>query len=394
MSGVGNAVSSELREDLDATRAVSAFIILLAHVSQWFILPLVGVGSLVDRAMYYISLYAVMTFLVVSGYLITGSLHNSVHQEGDLDEMRFLKSRAIRLLPAFLFAFIVSLAVALIIRGFGLHGSVSFRLPGDLYVAREAIVLDAGDVLATLFLSNGIVRNTAAIVTNGPLWYLPVQVWIYLLALLAAVAWQHRLQDRAGRIALIALGALCILLSPLGIEFWQYVLYWGLGSCLWMCTYLRKRSLFFLLVGLCILPGCIVGAMAWVHGIPDTWGWRIAPTMLALLMAGVLLFMVVRKLMPRPLIRLFSGFGRSSFTLYVIHFPLLVLLFSFFHRHYTMEWGTMARSLFLVGITVLILMVARLLARFLENRRLWEEFLAYAIDRVLKKASARPPIAQ
>lgn len=392
MSEVKSTISSELREDLDATRAVSSYVILLAHASQWFVAPLLGVGSMPVKVMGYMARYAVMTFLMISGYLITRSLHTSMHQEGGLDEVRFLQSRAIRILPPFLFAFAISLAVALIINGFGLHGSVSFRLPGDLYVARESIALDTGDVLATLFLSNGIVRNTAAIVTNGPLWYLSVQVWIYLLALLVAVAWQHRLRDRAGRIALVALVSLCVLLSPLRAEFWQYVLYWGLGGCLWVCAFLRRKSLFLLLVVLCILPQSVVGALMLAQGTPGAWGWMTVPTMLVLLMAGVLLFMAVRKLMPRPWIRLLSGFGKSSYTLYLIHFPLLALLFSLFHRRY-MEWDTMARSWFLVTITILILMLARLLARFLENRRLCENFLAHAISRLSKKARARPPIA-
>jgi peptidoglycan/LPS O-acetylase OafA/YrhL len=83
------------------------------------------------------------------------------------------------------------------------------------------------------------------------------------------------------------------------------------------------------------------------------------------------------------LARGFRYFAGCSYTLYVVHFPLLCLAFSLFHLRY-MSWGLYPKGLFLVGLVIGVLALSSWLSTLLENKAFWKQVLLRLHERYLR----------
>lgn len=353
---------------LDVLRGYSALAVLLAHINQWFVLPLTGIETASRYFWNAISHYAVIVFFVISGYVITYSLLQNQRKNGQINNFSFLRSRALRILPPFIAALIFSILVALGIQYFQLHGATGFKTPADLWVARDNVVLNLRDILATAFLSNGVIPGTAAIITNGALWSLSYEVWMYGIALLCAQACDCRHGCRW--LAILALVGFALLLWDNRL-FLEYAVYWAFGGALLLYSALQAQWRFFpLILGLVALPGLITCIVSPMRLLPLNHGALSLPiNLFALtLMTGV--FWLQQNWKLGPIDRLGIFLSHFSYTLYIIHFPILLLLFSFFHLRF-LAWSATERWCFLGSVTLFVLVISCLLARVLENRKLW-----------------------
>ena len=365
-------MNKQLSIQLDIVRGYAAFFVLLAHTNGWFIMPLTGLSSPSHLVMSSIAHFSVLIFFVLSGFVITNSLLGNKQQYTFINPSAYLKARALRVLPPFLFAFLLSLAVGLIIIIFDLHGSKTFRTPHDLYVARESVEFNTADILATAFLSNGIF-NTGTISTNGPLWSLSIEVWLYGIALVTAVAIEKRFRS------------LLLLVLVISILIWQfprtnsltiYACYWALGSAVRITmNYPDRMKLFKTVLLLIFSVGIITAAVFPQKVFPFLWvGAAAAPVNLSILILLIFLFSKYRGATPRVFARIGSVLAKCSYTLYLIHFPLLLISFSFFHVIF-LDFSTWNKVLFLLILDTAIIAIAYYCASILEDRELWSRLL-------------------
>lgn len=365
-------MDQNLSVKLDVLRGYSALAVLFAHVNQWFVLPLTGIETANRYFWNAISHYAVLVFFVLSGYVITYSLLKNQRKNGKINEVSFLRARALRILPPFIAALIFSILVAVGIQYFKLHGAESFQTAADFWVARDNVTLNLRDVLATTFLSNGVIPGTAAIITNGALWSLSYEVWLYGFALLAALA----CEPKHGRrwVAILALAGFALLLSDNRL-FLEYAVYWAFGAALSLYSHFKARWRFFPII-LCLvaLPGLVACIMSPLRLLPLNHGALSLPINLFILTVMTGAFRLQQNWKLGPIDRLGVFLSHSSYTLYIIHFPILLLLFSFFHLRF-LAWSITERACFLGGVTLLVLIISDLLARVLENRTLWNSIL-------------------
>lgn len=97
----------------------------------------------------------------------------------------FVTARVVRIYPPLLTAIAISIFVYAAVSGLGLHGSESFRLGGELFVARERVEMTVDTLIATLLLSYGTFPySPAPISLNGSLWTLGYEFWFYILCML------------------------------------------------------------------------------------------------------------------------------------------------------------------------------------------------------------------
>src|SRR5262245_36856019 len=123
---------------LDAARGLSAFIVLLAHVIQVFWLRIYGISSAAYYVYFYASHYAVVTFFLLSGFLITQSIELNISRNGRFRTAEYFCARIARIYPPLLVALAVTIVVFGVFELFGLPGTSSLlSAPGDLYTARE-----------------------------------------------------------------------------------------------------------------------------------------------------------------------------------------------------------------------------------------------------------------
>jgi len=366
-------MDKQLSSRLDIIRGYAAFFVLLAHTNGWFIMPLTGFGSPSHIVLSSLAHFSVLIFFVLSGFVITNSLLRNKQQYTFINPWAYLKARALRVLPPFFFALLLSLAVGLIIIVFDLHGSKTFRTPHDLYVARESVEFNTTDILATAFLSNGIIKDTTAISTDGPLWSLSIEVWLYGIALVAAIATEKRFKSP---ILLALVIGLLIWQFPRANSLTIYACYWALGSAVRIImNYPERMKLFKAILFLIFSLGAIIAAVFPQKVFPFLWvGAAAAPVNLSILILLIFLFSKYKGATPRVFARTGSVLARCSYTLYLIHFPLLLFFFSFFHVVF-LDFSTWNKVLFLLILDTAIIAIAYYCASMLEDRKLWSRLL-------------------
>ncbi len=384
----------QLSDKLSVVRGYSALVVLFAHVNQWFILPLTGLETTGRYIWNALSHYSVLIFFILSGFVITHSLLKNLGKNGRIREDVFIRSRALRILPPFLVAMAFSIFVSLFIQCFHFHGAMSFKTPADLWVARDNVQLNLRDVLATAFFSNGIIPGTAAIITNGVLWSLSYEIWLYCLALLVALVCEPASFHRR-IVALMALAGFALLFSGNSI-FLEYTAYWALGAVISLYLHFNKKWRFFPgILTLAALPGLIICLVSPTRLWPLHHGGYALPINFSVL----IIFTGIFRLLLNSNLGLIGHLGihlsRSSYTLYIIHFPILLLLFSFFHLKF-LAWGGLPRALFISLTIILIVLVADRLALVLENRKLWNNWAAALGEKIRNRrassAAVRPAL--
>ena len=382
-------LEKEESQTLDAIRGMAALVVLLMHAKQWFICPLIGWDHPSVVFTSHLTHFAVLVFFALSGFVITHSLRvNARRNNGRIDAAAYLRSRLSRILPPAIAATLFAVAVAILILGLDMHGADSFRTEHDKWVERESVSIRAKDVVATALLSNGVLAGTKAIGVNPPMWSLSLEFWAYFIALFAACAITGLRSRNVGQRSdgwthLFAFGLLMLPFAARPLDVFQYFFYWTIGALLF-ARRIWPRPVGWLLGALVVLGGvslvrCMKLSEDWnllfENGAAGIWG---IPIKGALLVLSALLVPLARRM---PTRQLFVRLSRSSYTLYLFHYPLLCLAFSIFHLDY-LEWSSVSRGVFLLGLTFGILGGCHWLAGVLEDKRGWSTWFERLIVKV------------
>jgi peptidoglycan/LPS O-acetylase OafA/YrhL len=306
-------------EYLGAVRGFAAFIVFIAHIVQICWLRVWGLGSWQHTVSSDASYYSVVVFFILSGFLITHSIEANAARHGVLNLTEFFAARFARLYPPFLFAILISVLVYACLEVFALPGRATpMILPGDVYSAREIVHLPPRELLTALFMRDGLSE------INGPLWSLYMEAKLYILFACAYALWQGR--RRALLMAALAVALYYTLRAGwrYNPEFMRYAAIWLLGSCAYYLRMpikqaLRNRSL----VGGASLVMLLVAVdLASPHfGLTPLRGGGRPIWIDVLVSVGIAAFLFG--------VRPWLGFGRKmadySYSLYAIHFPVLLL---------------------------------------------------------------------
>ncbi|MBX3611668.1 MAG: acyltransferase [Hydrogenophaga sp.] len=298
---------------LSGVRGLAALVVLLAHLAQIHLLRFEGLGTPLHRVSSVASEYAVIVFFVLSGYLITHTLEANIRRNGSVDMGEYLTARIARLYPPFLLAVGVSIAVYGSLDTLALPGrGGAMSLPGDLYAAREIVHLHGSEVLNALFMIRGMLE------INGPLWSLYIEAKLYLVfACALALMTGHR-----RRLALVA---------TLAVVLWSGFRHnpgFALYAAIWLCGSLgyylwneegralhRRRAQ---LCGLAVVGLAMVAARdTLVANAP-----LYEPAVQLAASVGIA-WMLFHVKLPWPRMQ---GLAGCSYSLYVTHFPLLLLV--------------------------------------------------------------------
>lgn len=358
---------------LDSVRGLSSIIVLFSHIIQIYVFPYFGTSTPLDDITYFLASYAVMAFFIISGFVITTSiLVNLQKNEGRFVLRKFLIARLTRIIPPLIFALIVTFLVYMIITNFNLHGKVSYLIPGDLSVIREKASFSLKSAFGNLLFLQNIVPNFSAPVLNGALWSLSYEFWFYILAMFIT-NWLVNKRVVFGGFAMVAI-VVCLTYFK-SFLFFSFFLTWC-GGAVWAFfyhfrkDYIKKIKLLVLpvIVGIALILMELSGIGIFALNIP------YRNLYFGLIQTCVCLALVIMVMDTTEYLRTkeykylgFNKAARYSYTLYVIHFPLLMLSFSFLHP--ILHPLPMIVSL-LVGILVglLIIQISRFFAKWVENK--------------------------
>jgi peptidoglycan/LPS O-acetylase OafA/YrhL len=96
----------------------------------------------------------------------------------------------------------------------------------------------------------------------------------------------------------------------------------------------------------------------------------LIPVKMAILIAMTGLFQMLVPRIPDVVLKLGKKLAASSYTLYILHFPVLLLIFALTWEHYT-AFQASAKALFLTATFITVWFLCHAAARYLEDRRRW-----------------------
>jgi peptidoglycan/LPS O-acetylase OafA/YrhL len=299
---------------------------------------------------------AVQLFFVVSGYCIAAAADEAIRREMGI--WPFLKRRFHRIAPPYL----ASCLVAIVCRLFW-KGLAPIAREWGMYLQNFAMLQWVSLTRAHII---GAPMHSAA--DNPRLlinvyWSLNYEEQFYLIAaLLVGLALIVRT-----RAAMIAAGALTVAVAALNFArpgqvsglFCDYWLQFVCGAALYyrLCRVPSARAarrldlVLAATLGLCLIESYRRGELALDPHAYHFYG------QLTICVAFACLLIVLRpvdnQLMRTPVGRLFGALGRFSYSLYLIHIPLMGVL-DWFDKRIAPRWGTVAADLFVVSSVLLL----------------------------------------
>jgi peptidoglycan/LPS O-acetylase OafA/YrhL len=334
---------------LDLTRALAALLVCLEH---WRNLLYVDYGQIASHRILFALPYvicgaghqAVVIFFVLSGYLISGSIFRMT-QRGEWSWRLYLTHRLVRLwivlVPALLLGAALDFA--------GLH----FHLAPALYAGQTGThmmnhvpeTFHASVFLGNLFFLQGILTTTFG--SNTPLWSLANEFWYYVLFPCAFLAFRKGMSRPFRALNAVTfflfvcfVGRAILLLFPLWLlgTVLAVIPAPNVGSKMRAAAALLYCPILFLLAKTSVVKGVlsdyILGAATFV--------------LLWLLLSA-------RAVAPaNKWVAISRGSARFSYTLYLVHVPLLVLLAALLGAD--VRWQPDIRHL-LYGLPVLLLVI-------------------------------------
>lgn len=342
---------------LDAVKGVACLLIVGHHLSRYGPLP-EGAAALAPRVFGWLSQYgrlAVQVFLVLAGFLAAGSLAPEGALRIDKPLSRVFQRYA-RLVMPYLAALTFSVLVAAVVRPW-LDDEVVPGPPGIAQLIAHGLLLQ--DLLGFDALSTGV-------------WYVAIDFQLFVLAL-AAIGASEILQRRwalrpdtsrwlmAGLLLAMVVASLAVFNrhAELDVTALYFFGSYGLGMFVFWIGRATRRSTWGFAVLVLVLLGAATLALDWRS--------RIATALVTAL--AVVVIQRLDGLAPsawphagEPLVRL----GRISYSLFLIHFPVLLLVSAAVsHGAPVTPWVGMAG---LLATGVLSIGAAVVLYRFVESR--------------------------
>ena len=309
---------------LDAIRAFAMFFIVAYHFLHS--------SGLLTGAFIFIEF-----FLVVSGYLMASKLIREYYKNGQVSILRFIKERFLRLWPPVVLVMLFSLAAACL-------------------TPRELLAGLRQDSLAAVLFSTNIVEaimgrgyeNTISPNLFEHLWFvgLELQLCILLPIILTLTILSASNRKSALRRSLIVTLGIALLSLGLMVVYgglWQqgdrayfapdvqaFGFFAGASLALWRGLHPLKERRRRFGAGLRLvlsLAGLVVLGVILRYGETRAflWGMPVAALLSTVALSALLRLQRRRAVLPRPL-RPIEFLGKYSFGVYLIHYPLMLLL--------------------------------------------------------------------
>jgi peptidoglycan/LPS O-acetylase OafA/YrhL len=320
-------VHPRLSSSLDGLRWVAAGLVVVSHVRSMVLANWPQVASdhatVAMKLLYLLTSFghqAVILFFVLSGFLVGGSVVNDIRRERFSFPL-YLVNRISRLYVVLIPALILGWACDVIgSTWFNASGIYTYAWPQPLWALQFNVVERMTFTIASanVFNLQTIVEPTFG--SNGPLWSLANEFWYYLLFPLCLIPWVR------GRAWFVRLSCLFLAIVAGVLVYPEILLYgavWVMGVAIrfiprplipWSSASVVLTVVAMLL---CVrLPHWYPGSELFADGI------------LAVFIANLLLTLMHH---PHPASalpggRIHSAIADFSFSLYLLHFPMLVLL--------------------------------------------------------------------
>ncbi|WP_336486717.1 acyltransferase family protein [Methylobacterium nigriterrae] len=366
-------------EALDGVRALAAQVVLVSHGLGMAFFPVHSPGA---AAAEWFGRLAVMVFFSLSGFVIATSLVRLVAADGARFGVAYAVHRLARIWPPLVLAILVTFAVGWL----GQNGLPLLTKTGDPYR------LDAVAFLRGITLT--FAPGDATFVIDRALWSLRQEVYLYAVAAFAALAYVARGARRLlGGLAVLGLVALT---ADRFFYLQSLALFSAGAAAALLGGQARLRALAAApwlgpaLLALLAAPLLFVGHPGFIDAMSDG---SLFLAYQALLGIPVALYLLGLASADGPAARGFSRWSSAagfSYTLYVIHVPVMTLVFSL-RAHLGLAQGLAGTLATLVAALVVAEAASYAAARAVERPRAFRRVLFRLLTAAgLARAPLRP----
>jgi len=263
----------------------------------------------------------------------------------------------------------ISLVTLLYFLNLFITGSPSIRvLPHEEFATRDSFSFTFQNIIETiLMIPPGISQ------VNGALWSLFIEWWLYISFMFVFMALHS---GTRGKYAYGALSLLPLILAwyfdgKFRIIF--YFIVWWIGAFYTLFfknrarLMLRFRIAFYIFLAMYLIWFGIDGAL--IHVV----NWRIYG-----LFQVIFSFCIIDAVTRCSLGSLMVSAGKFSYSLYILHFPLLLFAFSIFHNYMT---NPAIKVIVPISTCIAILGIACWSAAFFENKKLFRDYFMTFVRR-------------
>lgn len=358
-----NQLSNNNIKFLDFLRGFASLIVLFSHSYQIIIAPvnhsLIGIIGLIAQ-------FSVMVFFVLSGFLISNSISKLLTSTSYSSLPKFFlfsiyfKKRVNRIYPPLIFSLFFTFIIYLIFKF--TYNSSGFFLYNYNFVARDGVLLDFQSFIVSFFFLNGFIVNNIS--SNASLWSLPYEFWYYII-LGVVLIFFSRLSFFIGLIILFSL-------SVFKISFFIYFLVW-LSGCIIAIIHNNNRSIstyffyvFALLLTITFALSCFYILSSFDANHPSDLPGKIIVlfNFFSGLSFSLLLYFLIKRNFSINIPFLINS-SHYSYTLYLIHFPVILLYYGFFQEKIHSSSSFILFSYFFVNFFCIIF--SRLISKKIEK---------------------------
>jgi peptidoglycan/LPS O-acetylase OafA/YrhL len=357
-------------------RALAAIVVLFGHTFQTLLLPVMNSWFTV---VVLLSQMAVMVFFVLSGFLIGKSVCNNISKNSIFSLKQYARDRAIRIYPPLMVSLVLVVLLSLVAPYMFPSGTNSLlAMPGIDFVRTE-FASRPSDMWGALAFLNGFKTETPS--ANSPLWSLSIEVWYYVI-IASVFLWPSR------KVVSSLILGLAIFVTYKNTLFFTLAPVWFSGFGLAM-IHQRREQMHNLVFGALFVVASLALVAIVVLALYDN------PTGNAVDYATLNPFRVVSGLWFTCFLALILGGCTSfpqcfyrhsgySYTLYVIHFPILLFVLGVAQKH---VYNSLLNAALISVLAIVFCLVASwLLSGRIENKRFISNLLSTAKHRLVGKA--------
>lgn len=315
---------------MESWRGILAIFVLIAHIFQLNISPYIQNSPIIEGIMGSLSNISVIIFFILSWILISYSAA-SIRENGVFDWKKYIINRVTRIYPSLFFVTLLSLIFVFIFPLITGSSEIT-TYTNEVNLARNSYIVASRDyILTLLMLPSGMYQ------INWPLWSLTIEWWIYIAFMFLFIGINSKKGIYWYTAALIVL---MFIIDWTSIKNIVYIFIWFIGAL--YTLYLRHHPNIMKMVryssyGLMMLYLIYF----WISGMDITKNsWEVY---------GIFQFLVAIlsiELVLRINLGKIIGFTASfSYTLYILHFPLLLFLFWIFHKYSFISWYPIVSSI-------------------------------------------------
>lgn len=356
---------------LDGIRIISSITVCFGHGAQTFLTPKIGSASKWIMISSYASSYSVIIFFLLSGFMVTNGIFNNYEKNGQFHVGKYWEERLLRLYPPLIFSIILCLIIYKAIMIFNLNGANGFYLNGDLGLAREIIQYSKNEMMDSLFFLQGF--SNISMNMNGPLWSLGDEFVLYILASFFSIMLFNK------KFILSLIGILIIVYFTYKSGHLKFALYlysvWGLGALLKF----ENRGNFFKFSRVTFIVSAFVSFLI-IGFLLNKLNFNFPPVdytfsyfsilQISLIILIISIFKLISKKLRsivKSIIEWVTPARDFTYTLYVIHFPLFLGIFSVLHP-WLNKMNLMVSIFIGLSSIIVLIFIAMYLAKILENK--------------------------